>query len=407
MAWGGIVGRGQVVALAVSFCIGWAGVAFGAPPPVDTAWIRHYNGPGNGSDLADAIAVDHQGNVYVAGQSWNGKTQDYVTLKYNSNGGLEWERRYAGPAEFGNEATAIEIDAAGEICITGTNAYGSAHQGYCVLRYNQNGDLLREEWHNWPGRGPSHIHGVRTDSAGSVWVIGLVGTAQADRHFATMRFAPSGESLWEVPFGSAEKSADIASALVIDPAGNSYVTGQTWERTGSRFLTVKYNQIGGIVWKDRYDGTGKALDVPKTLRVDASGAVYVTGCSHGPGSDCDIITLKYSRDGRRLWESRYSGQGRTPERVTGLQVDAAGNVYVAGFSRGEGQDFDYLTLKYGPQGNLLWEQRYAGASGSRDEARALAVDAAGGVYVTGSSWLSGEDYDFLTVKYRQDVSHLR
>ena len=66
-------------------------------------------------------------------------------------------------------------------------------------------------------------------------------------------------------------------------------------------------------------------------------------------------------------------------------VDAAGNVYVTGESAGAGFDFDYATIKYDPEGNELWVARYNGPGNGSDVASALAVDAAGNVYVTGQS----------------------
>ncbi len=95
------------------------------------------------------------------------------------------------------------------------------------------------------------------------------------------------------------------------------------------------------------------------------------------------------------WVSRYNGPRDTDEPKA-MAVDAAGNVHVTGQSTGAGTNgtLDYLTVKYNSSGDSLWAKRYQSAPFSSDVARAIRVDDQGSVYVTGVS-----NADYATIKY--------
>ena len=82
-------------------------------------------------------------------------------------------------------------------------------------------------------------------------------------------------------------------------------------------------------------------------------------------------------------------------------MDAQGNVYVTGESVGAGSYHDYLTIKYGRKGERLWAKRYNSPTNTSENAYALALDAQGNVYVTGSSFLVSSGSDYVTIKYSQ------
>jgi hypothetical protein len=155
-------------------------------------------------------------------------------------------------------------------------------------------------------------------------------------------------------------------------------------------------------WVARYNGPGNGGDVAYALALDGAGNVYVTGVSWGSGTDDDYATIKYDSLGNQLWEKRYNGPGNDHDQAYALALDGAGGVYVTGQSGDANGYSDYATVKYdGASGNQLWEKRYNGPGNDHDEARALAVDEAGNVYVTGYSLGSGTDVDYATIKYVQ------
>jgi hypothetical protein len=113
--------------------------------------------------------------------------------------------------------------------------------------------------------------------------------------------------------------------------------------------------------------------------------------------------LRAGRDGPgdTLW-TRYFTLGHGDDQANAVATDKAGNVYVAGYVAASSGKREYITLKYGPDGTLAWQDTYSMLPGFTDDAAvAIAVDPSSNVYVTGSSYLSGpppEEY-ISTVRY--------
>ncbi len=78
----------------------------------------------------------------------------------------------------------------------------------------------------------------------------------------------------------------------VTPNGDIYVAGVTTGPRGYNIVIVKYNTSGNQQWIYTYNGTGNGEDRPRVIRVDPQGNVYVAGFSYGNGSDVDYILLK-------------------------------------------------------------------------------------------------------------------
>src|SRR5687767_515526 len=71
---------------------------------------------------------------------------------------------------------------------------------------------------------------------------------------------------------------DFAYAIAVDGSNNVIVIGSSW---GSNQLpdivTIKYNNIGDMLWVRRWNGPGDNWDIGRALAIDAAGNIYVTG----------------------------------------------------------------------------------------------------------------------------------
>lgn len=138
--------------------------------------------------------------------------------------------------------------------------------------------------------------------------------------------------------------------------------------------------------------------LPKAMIADASGNVFVTGYSVGNGTETDYTTLKYNTLGVNQWEARYNGTGNYHDVPYAIDIDNLGNVYVSGRSLTLNNHTDYVTVKYNSSGVEQWVASYNGTYNYEDYGSLLKVDKLGNVYVSGYtfqniSWISA------TIKY--------
>lgn len=260
---------------------------------------------------------------------------------------------------------------------------------------------LTQAWlrtYNGPTNGSDQAQAMVLDTAGNIYVTGTSTVGANNINYTTIKYNPAGTVQWLQSYDN-NTGTDIATGIAVDKAGNVYVTGYS-SGVGMDIATVKYNSSGVQQWVHRYDGPGNTDDYPTGIVVDSIGQIYVTGYSRGVSNDFDIVTIKFAASGPLpLWVKRYNGTGNSTDQGYGIAVDNSGNVYVTGPSKGIGSGDDYITIKYNSLGTLLWEQRYNGTANGDDYSQDIVFDNLGNVYVTGSSAGVGSSNDCVTIKY--------
>jgi len=420
---------------------------------VDTAWVRRYNGPGNGDDASAKMAVDAQGNIYITGTSRGEETStDIVTLKYDTSGNLLWERRYNGPASGNDGARDIELDGKGNLYVCGYSIGLGSSEDYTLIKYDTSGS---QQWvarfnrgpsFNYPGNGPDIAERLAIDSSGSIYVTGTSFTGGLRTYdWVTLRYDSNGNLVGNLTIDGYQGFYDRGIRIAIGPGDNVYIAGfshtgvgwiikfkgsMLWKKVfyteprdmvvdveGNAYLCgygpggdpsydyaiFKCDSSGNLLWSRFYNGPASGQDVADAVAVDARGNVYVTGSSPGIGTINDFSTVKYDSAGNQLWVARYNGPANYSDMARAIKLDANENVYVSGHSYDTASNYDYVTIKYDSEGNEVWVQRYNGLGDNSDQIADLAVDNSTNVYVTGSSYGNQTGLDIVTIKYIQFI----
>lgn len=328
-------------------------------------WTRRYTGSELGgfgnAQIAD-IAIDSAGAIYATGRagspSGSNSGFDYLTMKLDAQGTLEWTARYEGIEHpWGDIPRRIALDGSGYVYVTGTWLWEPSTPGdsdYLTIKYDTAGAQVWERRYSGPGNGDDDANALGVDDDGNVFVAGDSPNAKGDSDLHLIKYDPNGTALWEGRYDGPAGGADAAFDLTISQSGEVSVTGTSWggdaaSETQFDIVTLTYGANGDLRWIDRFDTNEQPSlnESGQSITLDACGSVYVTGGYWGS----DLITLKYDEDGYRAWVARYDGPGSNSDWGKSLVVDEYSNVYVTGFSWD--QDFDWATIKYAQEGSDL------------------------------------------------------
>ncbi len=309
-------------------------------------WVKRQGGRAKADDYAGGLAVDGAGNVTVVGTSRESSVGPSRTvIKYKANGARLWIDSRKDPAEGYGGALAIAVDSQGNAYVAGWIVSGNP-QGMAAFKYDAGGRLIWTRTYEGPASRAEYARAVAVDDSGRVSVTGSSGSAgptNGNTDWVTIGYDTAGKTLWTRRYPSPGTSGDSPAAIGLDASGNTFVAG--WVGEECDYLTVKYSPAGLRRWAKKLDGRSD-IDRALCLAVDGSGNAYVAGESRNSYANYDGLTVKYGPNGNRLWTKRYDGPGGADDRVNAIAVDASGSLYVAGESQGSGTGYDFVIIKY-------------------------------------------------------------
>ncbi|RPI19031.1 MAG: T9SS C-terminal target domain-containing protein [Ignavibacteriae bacterium] len=315
-------------------------------------WVKTYNGPTNANDIGSSVITDNSGNIYVSGYIGDSETSgtDIILIKYNSFGDLLWSRTYNGSGNQDDDILGITIDKLNNVIITGyANISGYLHlMDYITIKYDSSGVMQWTNLYNGPDYYQDFATDVITDSNNNVYVTGASHqTTNAYYDFVTIKYNSSGVQQWVQVFDNSIHRDDIASKILLDANYNIYVTGNCWNPNNGDIGIVKYKSSGAQEWAVIYNGVGNNEDRVNAMSLDNSGYIYLAGESKTySGSYNDLFLIKYNPSGDTQWSKSYNGSANLGDAASGIFVDNLCNVYVTGQVRNTGTSYDFITIKY-------------------------------------------------------------
>ncbi|SNB47720.1 fibronectin type III domain-containing protein [Geobacter sp. DSM 9736] len=377
----------------------------------DVVWLTSDSQPGKQEPKLSA--TDSQGNVVLTGHQnmTGGINDDMYTVKFKADGsGISW-RALVDRTGGEDRGLAVTVDGNDDVIVTGY-VWNGVNRDIHTMKYNgSTGAVIWQHTVNGSANGSDIGTAVTTDSLNNVYVAANSQNSSGNDDILVLKYAPGGPSgdspLWTVSYNGAADGLDQVNAIAAGVAG-VVVTGKSWNAASYDMVTISYGFDGVKVWEKRYSTGGGSNNgcIGNQARFDGSGNVIAVG-SVANGSNLDIYVVKYSAaNGSVMWQKTYDGG--LDEEPLGLAVDAAGDVYVTGYTYTLTGANDFFSARYaGATGTTVWQQLYDSGNGNTDMAVAtgIVVDPAGDVFVTGYTVTDG-NYDVRTIKYKRDTGNL-
>ncbi len=359
------------------------------------------------------LVSDKNGNIYVA-------STNYLTLKYDSTGTLQWNKTVN--TGFPYRTNSMAIDSSGNVFVTGfldDYYYGGSSWDFLTIKYDPHGNQIWSDRFNGPENYFDIPYDLASDINSNLYVAGRSRVA-GNSDYTIIKYNPAGIRQWVSFYNGPTNLRDVACDIALDKKGFIYVTGTSYDtlKKHDDYVTIKYDTSGTTQWISRFNGPvvsdmGSNVAIYNnfvSLAVDDSDNVYVAGSIYLDSLSGEaFVLIKYNQIGEQQWFATYTSDlmnGR--DKCYLLALDREGNIYLTGNSETGATSsgrFEFVTIKYNPSGVRQWLRRYPGRFlMSNNWVTDISVNDFGDVYINGTGERTAGGSEFVTIKYRTDGS---
>jgi hypothetical protein len=312
-----------------------------------------------------------------------------------------WTHRFDPNASSSQAGTAVAFDQNGNVCVTGYTFINADAEAFYTAKYDGlTGRVLWEKIFD-SGNGSDVPNAIVVDSAGNVIVAGSSAAAGGGLDYYTIKYdGTNGNILWQRRYDGPNNGLDEALAVAVDALDNVIVAGRSTQANDDIYL-IRYSAASGTpTGQFRFTGPMTRPDYPADMAIDAAGNPVVVGVTTNANGDADIYVAKINLTTETaIWTRTINSVGDLDDEGKAVAIDSAGNVILTGILSNNDNTHAFFTRKYSATGVFVWDQTFLSPVSDFNGPVDVGVDSAGNAFVTGTSTLDNFKVTFYTAKY--------
>ncbi len=358
-------------------------------------------------DRANAITIQSNGKIVVAGYSKHGTNpDDFAVVRYNTGGALDGEfgTITTDPARSGkhlvningeDKAHAVAVDSGGKFLLAGytdiTSGTDETNDDFALTRLDANGTEDFTFGTELPGgasrtgtvpldfaKGDDRAHTMALLGGGTRIMLAGYATSGSTKEFALARYTALGELDLSFGIGGRVTTSFAApdaygNAMAVQTDGKIVVAGYVENDNGTTattddhddFTVARYNPDGSL---DTAFGNGGRVstdigtgsdDQANAVAIDSSGNIVVAGqsSSDGVGDNRDFAVVRYTSAG--ALDTAFSTDGKVTTNFNSksdiayaVAIDSSGNIVVGGVANNSSDREHFALARYTSAGAL-------------------------------------------------------
>lgn len=318
-------------------------------------WSQTYGGLKG--EYARSLIVTSDGGYAIAGwtDSYGAGEEDFWLIKIDSNGNMQWNQTYGGTGR--DEAHSVIQTSDGGYAVVGyTFSFGAGNYDFWLIKTDSNGTM---QWNKTFGGPATDIaYSLVETSDGDLVLAGQtisVGAESSD--FWIIKTDMFGNLQWSQTFGGS--STEEAYSVIETNDGGFMIAGFTnsFGAGNYDYWLVKTDSNGEMVWNQTYGGP--SWDEARSVIQSNDGGFAIAGmsASFGAGSN-DFWLVKIDVNGNVEWNQTYGTESY--EKAFSLVETSDGGYALAGYVSYSVFENDFWLVKTDEIGTMQWSRTYGG-----------------------------------------------